>query len=571
MDKKTTFPIKFKIILITSCVLVSSICFYIYYATTLFKQDKKAYIYETSLANSKNISSELQSTLNSLKKDINVLSRLHISNQKNSIEQIIEKTKYLEMYFVFDKKKDSFKSYGEKLETSHYNEGIFKDKNGRYQLNTIIAGKTHGIFITSDTIQRLVQRNRIYDSLIFSQDGEILAGQKVKKETIQLLKSSLTDNNSVKSFQNPENNEKSLVAISSIKDYKVSVVSIISEDKAYSVTKYLINKSVYFALFILAIACIIVILFSRSLTKPIEELFDASKKIAEGDFESEVQVSSNDEIGHLGQSFNFMSSEIKRYIQEMAEKARLENEVKVAKLVQEQFFPAPDTVGKEYSIHAYSTPASECGGDWWGYYESKNKLYVVIADATGHGLPAALLTAAINSAFNSVKTILKKDADLSADQVLSFFNANISENKTDILLTSFVIILDKETNRVEYSNASHLDALVIPKKDNLSKSDIIPLIEGKGPRIGHSKESQYTKSVHSLNSGDQIILMTDGILECENHEGKQFGLRKFIKSICNIDEFNSQKLRSAIINDVNIFRDGIDFGDDVTLICLQVK
>ena len=255
----------------------------------------------------------------------------------------------------------------------------------------------------------------------------------------------------------------------------------------------------------------------------------------------------------------------------MAEKARLENEVKVAKLVQEQFFPEPDITGDNYSIHAFNTPASECGGDWWGHYENDNKLYTVIADATGHGLPAALLTAAINSAFNSVKTILKKNADLSADQVLAFFNSNISENKTDILLTSFVVILDKKTNTIEYSNASHLDALVIPKKENLSKSDIIPLIEAKGPRIGHSKDSTYSKSVHKLNSGDQLILMSDGILECENHEGKQYGLRKFIKSICNVSDFTSLNLRSAIINEVNSFRDGIDFNDDVTLICLQVK
>jgi len=569
MDKKTTFPIKFKIILITSSVLIGSICFYIYYATSLFKKDKKAYIYETSLANSKNIKSELNSTLNSFRKDINVLSRLYYSNQNNSIEEIISKTKYLESFSV--KTSKTKKLFGEKIQVPSFKKGLHKIHGGHYLFNINKDDSIFGIVINKDAIFQLVERNRIYNSLILSHAGELIAGKNYTSTMLNGLKSSLKDHNTVKSFTDKTNNEKSLVAISSLNNYNLSIVSILSEDKAYSVTKFLINKSIYFALFILGVACIIVILFSRSLTKPIEKLFDASKEIANGNFDQEVEIKSSDEIGHLSHSFNFMSSEIKRYIAEMAEKARLENEVKVAKLVQEQFFPAPDIDEDNYSIHAFSTPASECGGDWWGYYENDKKLYIVIADATGHGLPAALLTAAINSAFNSLKTILRKNADLPSDQVLSFFNSNIAENKTDILLTSFVMILDKSTNKMEYSNASHLDALVIPKKEELTKSDILPLIEAKGPRIGHSKKSTYTKSVHQLNSGDQVVLMSDGILECENHEGKQYGLRKFIKSICNVNDFTSKHLRSAIIDEVDSFRNGVEYGDDVTLICLQVK
>ena len=125
----------------------------------------------------------------------------------------------------------------------------------------------------------------------------------------------------------------------------------------------------FFAVFIVSISGILIVLFSRSLSKPIENLYLASNEIAKGNFETSVDIKSSDEIGFLGKSFNFMVAEIKKYMEEMKEKARLENEIQVAKLVQEQFFPKNSHTSESFSIDAFSTPASECGGDWWGFFE----------------------------------------------------------------------------------------------------------------------------------------------------------------------------------------------------------
>ena len=136
-------------------------------------------------------------------------------------------------------------------------------------------------------------------------------------------------------------------------------------------------------------------------------LFTATQRIAEGNFETKVEIPSSDEIGALSDSFNFMSDEITRFMGEMKEKARLENEVKVAQLVQSSFFPNDDITIGPVDISAFYQPASECGGDWWGYVEDENVLVLIIADATGHGVPAALLTATANCSINTIKLFSK--------------------------------------------------------------------------------------------------------------------------------------------------------------------
>ena len=142
-----------------------------------------------------------------------------------------------------------------------------------------------------------------------------------------------------------------------------------------------------------------------------------------------------------------------------------------------------------------------------------------------------------------------------------------------ILLTAFACIIDLETNEVEYSNASHIDALIIPgnKKKEIEKSDIIPLTGAKNPRLGHKEEVDFLSEKYKLEPGDTIVLLTDGITEAENSDAKQFGIRRLVKSIIKLDNRNSETIRSSILQDVNEFCGRNEYDDDLTLACLQVQ
>lgn len=296
--------------------------------------------------------------------------------------------------------------------------------------------------------------------------------------------------------------------------------------------------------------------------------------MATGDFSTKVQVTSRDEIGSLSQSFNFMSSEILRYMEEMKEKARLENEVAVAKLVQDSFFPPMDFISDKIELSAYYTPASECGGDWFQIHRHGNKTILIIADATGHGVPAAFLTASIYTAFNSLIENSDKNQDVlsSSSKLMENINNVICMMDTNLYLTCFAAIIDENTGEMVYSNASHMDPFLIHEKAaGYDKSDLLPLIEAKGSRLGHKPGSTYPESKMTLKTNDTLVFLTDGILESQNMEEKQYGQRRFIKSLCQHLHSSPALLRDALVGDLKDFCGTVPFDDDVTLMVTRIK
>src|SRR5207244_8208632 len=103
-----------------------------------------------------------------------------------------------------------------------------------------------------------------------------------------------------------------------------------------------------------------------------------------------------DEIGILGENFNFMADQLVVLLQQTAEKARLEQELEVARTIQETLVPPNDPVSNGFFKFAcYFQPASQSGGDWWTWHQLVgDKVLVVIGDVTGHGVPSAMITAA---------------------------------------------------------------------------------------------------------------------------------------------------------------------------------
>ena len=126
------------------------------------------------------------------------------------------------------------------------------------------------------------------------------------------------------------------------------------------------------------------------------------KKLSDGDFKSEVSINSGDELENLGASFNFMTSKIDSFMSEMVEKGRMESELATAQAVQSSLFPDAHIKNEKTEIAGHYESASECGGDWWGCKFVDDKLYFFVGDATGHGVPAALLTATVSSCCNSI-------------------------------------------------------------------------------------------------------------------------------------------------------------------------
>lgn len=354
-------------------------------------------------------------------------------------------------------------------------------------------------------------------------------------------------------------------------DY-LMVVSLVPKREALKAVQILLRKSMVFFLLLISGTVMVSLVASGTLTSALTDLFQATKKVAEGKFDIRVNVKSKDEFGSLATSFNAMASEVSRLMLETAEKARMESELKTAQTVQETLFPATEAAMRGLRISGYYEPASECGGDWWHYCEVGSKVFLWIGDATGHGAPAALITSAAKSAATIIETL-----NVEPGAALNLLNRAIFDvSKGRIMMTFFLACYERETKMLTYANASHeAPYLIKVAEGTLKKKDLIPLNEVNNPRLGQSRETQYEQTTVQLDEGDRIFFYTDGIPDIQNPKLEAWGEREFIKGLLVVNKeyppitdsvrqlhelFDSHRQGAPLIDDVTYFMVQVDGG-----------
>lgn len=359
--------------------------------------------------------------------------------------------------------------------------------------------------------------------------------------------------------------ESFLVSFARINFGQLAVVSAVPKKAALQAVSILIRKSLIFFAVLICVTVIVSLVASKTLTAALNQLFQATQRVAQGRFDIRVKVNSNDEVGSLATSFNKMAAEVSRLMSETAEKARMETELRTAQTVQETLFPPVQAQISDLSVVGYYEPASECGGDWWHYNWVNGKVFLWIGDATGHGAPAALITSAAKSASTIIENLRVDPAT-----ALDLLNRSIYDiSKGKIMMTFFLACYDPKTRVLTYSNASHEAPYLIRKNENPPKKrDLIPLNEVNNPRLGQSRETRYTQTQIDLGEGDRILFYTDGIPDIQNPKKEAWGEREFIKSIlaankdyAPIDEsvarmtknFNSHRQQAPLIDDITFF------------------
>jgi sigma-B regulation protein RsbU (phosphoserine phosphatase) len=362
-----------------------------------------------------------------------------------------------------------------------------------------------------------------------------------------------------------------LISYATVGAGDLMVISKVDKNKALKAVEVLLAKSLLFFVLLLASTLLISVFASNQLTSTLRELYEATRKVAQGDFDIRVVAKSRDEVGGLAESFNWMAAEVARLLKETAEKARMESELSTVRTVQETLFPPSQSQFGPIRICGHFEPASECGGDWWNYSRVGNQIFLWIGDATGHGAPAALITSAARSAAAVIETL----PDVTPGKALSILNRAIHQtSKGQIMMTFFVACIDLDKNQFSYSSASHDPPYLMRKTGELlMKKDLTPLNEVNGPRLGESKDHVYQDMVLEFTPGDILFLYTDGILDVENPEGKKWGERAFLKTL--VDSANAGtdlNLRlEGMRTTMNTYRKGANLIDDVTMVMCEYE
>lgn len=305
------------------------------------------------------------------------------------------------------------------------------------------------------------------------------------------------------------------------------------------------------------------------ISRPIQLLAWRADQIARGDLETRVEISSGDEIGMLGENFNYMADQLLVLMQETAHKATLEKELEVARTIQEALAPPPELVDRGFvRLAGLSLPASQCGGDWWTVHDLPDgRLLVVVGDVTGHGVPSAMITAAAKAACDVAR--VTEGSRLTVSRLLEVMNRAIFESaKRKFVMTCFASILDPRKRTITYANAGHNFPYVF--RAAAGDGNDFQVLMSRGNRLGDLEESTYQEKTDLLRPGDALVWYTDGIVECENERGEEFGEKRFRAAIRQAADLDPVTMRDGVFREAAQFFGDRPRKDDVTLILARI-
>ncbi|HUP58565.1 MAG TPA: SpoIIE family protein phosphatase, partial [Bdellovibrionota bacterium] len=251
--------------------------------------------------------------------------------------------------------------------------------------------------------------------------------------------------------------------------FDISILARTDWQSAIRSTYTLTEKFIFLGLMAIGAAIVFAIFFSRSLTAPINRLYDATFDIAKGNFDINLKSASKDEIGVLTESFNNMSRQIHGLIVEREKKAAIEHELAVASTVQQTLIPAPSFRDERILVHSHYQAASQCGGDWWGHFQVGGRTCILIADATGHGFPSALITASARSCFTVLHKLAREHGHLGISPVTMLHYADqvvYEASAAKIMMTMFIGLIDFDQRTLTYANAGHNPPWLFQREPN---------------------------------------------------------------------------------------------------------
>lgn len=254
-----------------------------------------------------------------------------------------------------------------------------------------------------------------------------------------------------------------------------------------------------------------------------------------------------------------------RLISEAVENERYKEELKIAKEVQKSLFPQSLIFNINLQISAFFTTAEEVGGDYYDYFQiSPTRTALVIGDVSGNGTSAAFNMAQMKGIFQSVIQM-----GLSPDKFMEISNNALAQClPKSSFITLSLFFIDSERKKVEYARAGHCPALYynsIEKKSNY--------LHSKGMGLGIIRNNQYLKHIEkkeiTYNSGDILILYTDGVVEAKNQYNEEFGYERLLEIVNLNSDMSSRQLNDFIVEEIYNFTGTKELGDDCTFLVIK--
>jgi sigma-B regulation protein RsbU (phosphoserine phosphatase) len=363
--------------------------------------------------------------------------------------------------------------------------------------------------------------------------------------------------------------------------------------------EYILLAIVIFFAIIELVALVIGTRMTRTMTRAVGELYNATRNIDRGDFTHRIPVTSSDQLAQLSLSFNSMTESIEKLIQEQKEKQRLEGELAIAQEVQAQLFPRQISQLESLEVHGFCLPARTVSGDYYDFLTAgSHKLILAVGDISGKGISAALLMATIHSAVRAytieslprfqqaqfddaailqpvavgevaspvrIPAAWPEGIEISPGALLALLNHQLFESTPpEKYATLFLGIYDGRSHRLTYSNGGHLPPILIRKDGAVRR------LEAGGTVVGLFDNMTYDEGCVEMHPGEIFLAFSDGVTEPENEFG-EFGEERLIEIVSANRNQPLPQVSQLVTSAVDDWIGDNEQPDDITLVLARAR
>ena len=327
---------------------------------------------------------------------------------------------------------------------------------------------------------------------------------------------------------------------------------------------------------------VIILLFSRhlkkSLVEPINDIARSAREYVEDKVDGrlddrhfrDLRIETGDELQGLCEVLASMEEDIATYEADLTrivrEKERISTELSLANRIQSDMLPSvfpPFPQRNDIDLYASMDPAKEIGGDFYDFFLiDDDHMGIVMADVSGKGIPAAL--------FMMMSKILV-DASASMGgypkEILENMNAQICRNNDEeMFVTVWYGCLTISTGEIRAVNAGHEYPVL---RQPGGRYEIMK--DRHGFVVGGLPDVSYTEYSFTLQKGGTLFLYTDGVVEANNTEGKQFGIGRMLDALNASPDAAPEELLANVRNSIDLFVGDEPQFDDLTMLALRLK
>jgi len=247
-----------------------------------------------------------------------------------------------------------------------------------------------------------------------------------------------------------------------------------------------------------------------------------------------------------------------RLYRETMEKAKMEQEMRIAAEIQQALLPKSGWAGPRFRTAAASLPCRSIGGDFYDYVDLPDGTFgFALGDVAGKGPPAALLSAMMQGMFAAQAAASDTPCQTIARVNLALYRRGIESRFVTLMYGALA-----SDGRLTYCNAGHNPPLIIGARG-------IRRLETGGPIVGLFEGAQFEEETVHLADGDWLIIFSDGVSEALSMDGEEYGDDRIVKTVKANTGVEPERMLQAIFSDVRTFTKGAAQSDDITALVLR--